>query len=501
MNDASLPMMRCLRRALGATGADGLTDRQLLERFIAERDEAAFEALVWRHGPTVLGVCRRMLRQDQDAEDAFQAAFLLLVRKARTIGNGQAVASWLYRVAYRVALRARARQRPAEPLAGSDVAAPETVPDVQWRDLRPVLDEEVGRLPEKYRAPFVLCYLDGKTNEEAARVLGCPKGTVLSRLAWARQRLRTRLTRRGIGGAGAVLGAAVAPEIAAATVPTILVGVTVRAALHMATGTASAELIPTSVAALTQGVLQAMLYSKVKFAAVCVVLAGVLAVGGIALTRPTWAAWPSVEHAPVLRQDIVPERIIPVQAPAKGKAPEKQAKSKEAEKTYAIEVRDKPWKQVIEWYVEITGLTFVGGQIPEGTFTFVAPAGKRYTVGEITDILNELLLQQKYLLMRRAKSVTLVPADETIDPTLIPEVTLQELRKRGKTELVALVVPLMFVQAKDIAPEIKKLLGPFGSVVPLDISNQLLVRDTAGNLLRIDAVIHASEARAATKKE
>jgi hypothetical protein len=97
--------------------------------------------------------------------------------------------------------------------------------------------------------------------------------------------------------------------------------------------------------------------------------------------------------------------------------------------------------------------------------------------------------------------VTLVPADETIDPTLIPEVTVQELRKRGKTELVALMVPLMFVQAKDMAPEIKKLLGPFGSVVPLEISNQLLVRDTAGNLLRIDAIIQASEARAATKKE
>src|SRR5262245_60180817 len=137
-------------------------DAQLLERFVHKRDETAFEVLVWRHAAMVVGVCQRVLRHQQDVEDAFQATFLTLVRKAASVGKRESVGSWLYKVAYRVALRARARgarQATHERLEG-DVLGGEPAPDHTWLDLRPVLDEEINRLPEKYRAPVVLCYFE-----------------------------------------------------------------------------------------------------------------------------------------------------------------------------------------------------------------------------------------------------------------------------------------------------------------------------------------------------
>ena len=176
----------------------GLTDGQLLARFVATRDEPAFAALVRRHGPMVLGVCRRLLPRGPDAEDAFQATFLVLFRRARALDRGGSVANWLYTVAYHVALRARAdaaRRRQCERAVPRRDEAPAA--DV-WSDLRPVLDEELTRLPDKYRAPVVLCYLEGKTNEEAGRLLGCPVGTVKGRLSRARDLLRARLARRGV---------------------------------------------------------------------------------------------------------------------------------------------------------------------------------------------------------------------------------------------------------------------------------------------------------------
>src|SRR5262249_4735029 len=150
-------------------------------------------------GLLVLNVCRRVLRDEDDAEDAFQATFLVLARRARSIRRGESLGSWLYKVAYRAALAARAARKRAgrrTPLA--DLPAPEPADDPVGRAPRPVLDEEVSRLPDKYRAPFVLCYLEGKTTDEAAEPLGCPRGTVGTRLAWARERLRSRLARRGV---------------------------------------------------------------------------------------------------------------------------------------------------------------------------------------------------------------------------------------------------------------------------------------------------------------
>jgi RNA polymerase sigma factor (sigma-70 family) len=252
-------------------------DRQLLDRFVATRDEAAFAALVRRHGPMVLGVCRRLLHDAHEAEDAFQATFLVLVHKARFLGRPESLGPWLHGVAYRCAAQARhaARLRTREREA---TAMPYRDPTVEaaWRDLREVLDEELGRLSQKYRAPMVLVYLEGKTTEEAARLLGCPKGTVLSRLARGRDRLRDRLVRRGLALSVWTLVMVLVEKAAPAALPATLEDGAIKAAVLTAAGTAASGVIPASVAALTKGVLRSMFLSKLKIVA-AVVLAVTLA--------------------------------------------------------------------------------------------------------------------------------------------------------------------------------------------------------------------------------
>ena len=181
----------------------------------ASKDEAAFEALVRRHGPMVLGVCRRVLRNHHDAEDAFQATFLVLVRKAASIVPREMVANWLYGVAYRTALKARsmiARQRVRERQV-TEMPEPEAAePDDCWRDLQPLLDQELSRLPDKYRVPIVLCDLEGKTGKEAARQLGWPEGTVASRLARGRDDAGEATDPAWPGAVGRVAGGGAVPE-------------------------------------------------------------------------------------------------------------------------------------------------------------------------------------------------------------------------------------------------------------------------------------------------
>ena len=274
-----------LCQRLSAGSAAGLSDAELLGRWTAGRDEAAFELLLRRHAPLVLGVCRRLLPHPQDVEDAFQAVFLLLVRKATAIRRGASVAGWLYRVAYRVALRARSA-RPRLPCAlPDDLAALPASADEElvWRDLRPVLDEEVCALPEKYRSAFVLCHLQGKTNQEAADVLGCPLGTVLSRLSWARQRLRSRLARRGLAVSTAVLGEVLARNAAAA--PAALLQATLTTSVRPVAGAASARPF-----LLAEGVSKAMFFAKVKLTVAAATAACVLALGTLVRTHRTEAA-------------------------------------------------------------------------------------------------------------------------------------------------------------------------------------------------------------------
>jgi RNA polymerase sigma factor (sigma-70 family) len=279
------PLSQVLRhiRRIAHTGDDaGLEDAQLLERFLVARDEAAFEALVRRHGPMVLGVCRRLLHDPQDVEDAFQATFLVLIRKAGSLGRRQLLANWLYGVARRTALKARCNtaRRQAHEKQVELMSTAGANNEASWRDLRPVLDEEVSRLPEKYRVPIILCYLEGKTFTEAALQLGWPAGTVSGRLARARELLRTRLARRGVTLSLGALGTLLAEQTASA-VPTPLVDSTLKAAALVAAGqVTTAGALSAPVVSLMEGVLHAMYMSKVKsvgilLLAVCVLGAGV----------------------------------------------------------------------------------------------------------------------------------------------------------------------------------------------------------------------------------
>jgi RNA polymerase sigma factor (sigma-70 family) len=202
-------------RQASSQSAEELSDEDLLNQFLSgERSESqdAFRALVDRHGPMVLGVCRHVLNQHQDAEDAFQATFLVLARKGGSIRNRRVLAGWLHEVAYRMAVKARtgAVRRRAQEREGLAMLPPAIEPDNQdqkaaWNELRPVLHAEVERLPDRYRIPVILSYLEGKTNEEVAELLEWPLGTVKGRLSRARDLLRSRLLRRGLTLAAAFL--------------------------------------------------------------------------------------------------------------------------------------------------------------------------------------------------------------------------------------------------------------------------------------------------------
>ena len=282
-----------LCRAAGCATAASASDAQLLERFVAARDESAFELLVWRHQRLVMGVCQRVLRDRHEAEDAFQATFLALARKAGSIGRSAALGSWLYRVAYRVALRAssRGRQRTRHERQGLDLAATltaagqEPTAEVAGRDLEPLLDRALNGLPEKYRAPVVLCYLEGKSYEEAARQLGCPKGTVSTRLTFARDLLRKRLSQRGVCLSAATFVSVLAAQSASAALPAALVAGTAKAALPYASGTALvAGLVSPRVVALADGALRGLVLAKLKLAAAVAMTVGsvVLGLGAVA---------------------------------------------------------------------------------------------------------------------------------------------------------------------------------------------------------------------------
>ena len=262
-------VLRQVGRLLGGGAVAALGTGQLLERFAVDRDEAAFEALVGQHGPMVLGTCRRMLSDPHDVDDAFQATFLVLARKAGSIRDADRLGPWLHGVARRVATRSRAlsARRDARERSGGEEPAAEVPDPLERFELRAALDEELSRLPEKYRAPLVLCYLEGLTHDEAAEQLRWPVGTVRSRLAGGRDRLRTRLTRRGLAPSAAV--PAILPH---ASIPQALLSTTVRVAT-------SAGSAPAHVASLAKGALIAMMWNKLKVVAALGLMAG-LTVGG-----------------------------------------------------------------------------------------------------------------------------------------------------------------------------------------------------------------------------
>jgi RNA polymerase sigma factor (sigma-70 family) len=276
--------VRHLCRIAGSKETETLTDAQLLERFVNDRDQLAFEVLIWRHGAIVLGVCRRLLHQEQDIEDAFQATFMTLARRARGIGKRESAGSWLYKVAYRAALRVRSGAvRAAHESLPADLPAPAAAQEEVWGDLRPVLDEAISHLPSKYRLPVILCYFEGKTHAEAAEQLGCPKGTVSVRLMRARELLRARFSRRGLVFSAELMGSALAQGASAATVPAALVGTTVKAALVANISKAVAiGVISRQAAKLADGIAQSMLVTRVKIVTTAV-LALLLAATGAGL--------------------------------------------------------------------------------------------------------------------------------------------------------------------------------------------------------------------------
>ena len=258
------PVIQLLRRAALGQDAGGRTDGELLGGFVARRDAAALEALIRRHGPMVLAVCRRVLGNESDAEDAFQAAFLVFVRKAATIRARELVGNWLYGVAYRTALKARsaaARRRAKERRAAT--MTPTRVDDEEdWAELLPLLDRELTRLPEKYRIPIVLCELEGRSRKEAARKLGVPEGTLSSRLATGRRMLGRRLAPHRTGSAGCGLAAALARASAGTGVPPPLLASTAKAASLFTAGKTATAVVSARVAALAEGVLKTMLLTK-----------------------------------------------------------------------------------------------------------------------------------------------------------------------------------------------------------------------------------------------
>ncbi|WP_406697490.1 RNA polymerase sigma factor [Singulisphaera sp. Ch08] len=276
----------------------GLTDAQLLDRFQSGTDpgsEAAFAGLVARHGSMVWGVCRRTLNNPHDIADAFQATFLILVRKAETVQARDSLGRWLYGVSRRVAVRAKraADRRSAREVEGVEslaCLAPRT-PD---NDLPVILDEEIGRLPAKYRAAVVLCDLEGLGQEEAARQLGCAVGTVKSRLSRGREKLRSRLIRRGVAPSiVAWRGNSVIDEIPAATAEA-----TVKAATQFAAGQVEAAgLLSARVIDLTQGVLSAMLFTKLRYLFVTVTTITALTTGAVVLARQATTSQPQEKQA------------------------------------------------------------------------------------------------------------------------------------------------------------------------------------------------------------
>jgi RNA polymerase sigma factor (sigma-70 family) len=260
---------------------DGPSDAELLDRFIRRQDDSAFALLVERHGAMVRGVCQRMLRDPHAVEDAFQATFLILVQKAASLGKPELLANWLYGVAYRTALHARAqaaRRSHHEREAAS--MSPESVPsDDARRELLAALDEALESLPEKFRVPLILCYLEGKTNEQAAHQLGWPTGSISARLARGREMLRDRLLSRYSELLSAFLVGVLAESARSSTVPALLAGRTVQAARGMLQGeTLGVKLMSPSVGSLMADTLAGMRVAKLK-KAIGLVLVFVLTAG------------------------------------------------------------------------------------------------------------------------------------------------------------------------------------------------------------------------------
>jgi RNA polymerase sigma factor (sigma-70 family) len=307
MSDGLKKTLDHLRQTLAPPEESACTDGQLLASFVANRDESAFAALVRRHGRMVFGVCRRVLGHVQDAEDAFQATFLVLACKASSLRDGEAVGNWLYGVAYRTALesksrnaRRRCREQPLD-----NVPSPEESTE-EPRDWLPLLERAVNGLPQRYRTPLVLCHLEGRSRQEVARQLDLPEGTLSSRLATARRLLAKRLARHRLALSMGVILAALSEEAASAAVPASLLVSTIQDAVRIAAG----QTVATPAAVLMKEVMQMMLLTKLKFAGMFLAAVGVMGVLAASFFAPMRAAdeklaEPNLAPAPAAKEKLV----------------------------------------------------------------------------------------------------------------------------------------------------------------------------------------------------
>jgi RNA polymerase sigma factor (sigma-70 family) len=299
MGDGQLQPL--INRLLHTVGRDGgqISDAQLLGRFVLAQDEAAFESLLWRHGPMVLALCQRLLPNRHDAEDAFQAVFLVFFRKAHSISRRDCVAAWLYKVAYRITVkvRAQAANRANDVSPVESLPAPELPDAVLAADLRATLDDALSRLPEKYRLPLVLHYLEGRTVQQTAQEIGCPPGTVSGRLNRARELLRRRLTRRGVVLPGAIVSAVLARAGKAAALPAVLTSATLDAVRLPAGGPVAAGTGSATARALADSAVGRLSIPRWKSATLVLL---VLGLAGLGASRAGWRLLTPEEAGPPL---------------------------------------------------------------------------------------------------------------------------------------------------------------------------------------------------------
>jgi RNA polymerase sigma factor (sigma-70 family) len=276
---AASPILHMIRRVAEDRQLKELPDQDLLRSFLTGRDEAAFGVLLRRHGSMVLHVCRNVLGNEQDAEDAFQATFLIFAQKGGAIRKRSSIGSWLHGVAYRTAIKARARSAARQVHEAQIRASMPVADDVTWREVQQLVHAELNRLPERYRTPLVYCYLEGKTQDEAALLIGVCKATVKKRLERGRSLLRARLVRQGLGPAAILTAAAWPAATAQAAVSLVLADSTIKAASFVGAGqAATADIVSPSVISLTEGVLKAMFLTKIKLVS-AVALAVIVSAG------------------------------------------------------------------------------------------------------------------------------------------------------------------------------------------------------------------------------
>lgn len=348
MADRGLNRVMQHMRLLVETGDNESSDGQLIEQFVRQQNETAFAALVYRHGPMVRAVCRRELHDAHDSEDAFQATFMVLARKAHTLSQRERLASWLHGVAFRIARKGRVLQvrRRMAPLDSRDVPAPEQMCDLAWRELQLVLDEEVCRLPHKYRDPVVLCYFEGLTYTAAAQRLDVPAGTVSGRLDRAREMLRTRLVRRGLTLSAGLLSTLIANNASSAAVTPALLQTTVDVAL--AFGGLTTASIPGKALLLAEGTMRSLFFAKLRLIAGVLFISMVTLGAGVGLYRLVAT---EDTGGPALAQDTPPRQpVANVPVPERSEAQKLVDRALQAVggKNKAASLRSASWTMVFD---------------------------------------------------------------------------------------------------------------------------------------------------------